>query len=265
MIRPKGCGLASIRAFTSAASLTIALLGSTGLSALGQSGTWTTTGTLNTPRSAHTATLLVSGQVLVVGGKSGTTPLASAELYNPATGRWTLTGSMSTPRFQHTATLLPNGEVLVAGGETGGVDSTATAEVYNPTTGAWKTTGSMTVPRALHGVALLQNGQVLVAGGTNAAGTSNLTAELYSPTTGAWKATGSMPTGQNSPATLLANGKVLVAGGDTAELYDPHHWAMDINAGPVLWRQHWHQCHAAYQRRRADLRKQVFLLCRPVL
>jgi hypothetical protein len=112
MIRPKGCGLASIRAFRSAASLTIALLGGT---ALGQSGTWTTTGSLNTPRSAHTATLLVSGQVLAVGGKSGTTPLATAELYNPATGRWSFTGRMSTPRFEHTARLLPNGEVLVAG------------------------------------------------------------------------------------------------------------------------------------------------------
>jgi len=33
------------------------------------SGTWTVTGSLNTGRSAHTATLLTNGQVLVVGGR----------------------------------------------------------------------------------------------------------------------------------------------------------------------------------------------------
>ena len=31
-------------------------------------GTWTTTGSLNTARSYHTATLLTNGQVLVAGG-----------------------------------------------------------------------------------------------------------------------------------------------------------------------------------------------------
>ena len=49
---------------------------------------WTVTGTMVTPRSGHTATLLPSGKVLVAGG--GTKPNASAELYDPATGAWTV-------------------------------------------------------------------------------------------------------------------------------------------------------------------------------
>ena len=51
---------------------------------------------LNVARVFHSATLLRSGQVLVVGGQAVTkAALTSAELYNPATGRFTLTGSLT--------------------------------------------------------------------------------------------------------------------------------------------------------------------------
>src|SRR6266481_450576 len=81
------------------------------------SGTWTLTGSLNTARYHHTATLLPNGMVLVAGGV-GTNPniSASAELYDPASGTWTATGSLNTARALHTATLLPSGMVLVTGG-----------------------------------------------------------------------------------------------------------------------------------------------------
>jgi len=48
------------------------------------SGTWSTTGSLTTPRTYNTATLLQDGRVLVVGGSgTGSFSLASAELYTP--------------------------------------------------------------------------------------------------------------------------------------------------------------------------------------
>ena len=78
-------------------------------------------------RNDHTATLLPNGRVLVVAGHtSGSTNLASVELYDPASGTWTATGSLNTPRSDHTATLLLNGKVLVAGGfgNTGALTST---------------------------------------------------------------------------------------------------------------------------------------------
>src|SRR5438093_516162 len=74
------------------------------------------TGSLNTARYLHTATLLLNGNVLVAGGFGMAGNLASVELYDPASGTWTDTGSLATGRDAHTATLLPSGKVLVAGG-----------------------------------------------------------------------------------------------------------------------------------------------------
>jgi Galactose oxidase, central domain len=64
------------------------------------SGTWTVTGSLNTARVQHTATLLPNGRVLVAAGYEGLsfTPsnvLSTAELYDPATGACTVTGSLN--------------------------------------------------------------------------------------------------------------------------------------------------------------------------
>jgi hypothetical protein len=190
----------------------------------GASGTFADTGSLNTARWGHTATLLPNGEVLVTGGWSAIgegTPLASAELYNPATGKWIATGSMSAVRGFFTATLLANGEVLVAGGEDA-LDCIAAAELYNPSTGKWTATGSMTQPRCSHTATLLPTGEVLAAGGGS---WSLASAELYNPSTGTWSATGSMNVGRSGAAAgLLQNGQVLVAGGSTsraAELYEP--------------------------------------------
>jgi N-acetylneuraminic acid mutarotase len=191
---------------------------------------------MNTGRTDHTATLLPNGQVLVAGGiDASATPLASAELYNPATGIWTGTGSMAEAREGHTATLLPNGEVLVAGGSTNLASCSSTAELYNPSSGRWATTGSMTGARCYHNATLLPNGQVLVAGGEVAAfnGDSLASAELYNLSKGTWRATGSLNVSRyGAAAALLSSGEALVAGGinftnstytllASTELYNP--------------------------------------------
>jgi len=71
---------------------------------------WSYTGSLNTPRLGHTATLLPDGKVLVSGGGTisggDSQSLDSAELYDPATGKWNATGRLNVPHTSHTATLL---------------------------------------------------------------------------------------------------------------------------------------------------------------
>jgi hypothetical protein len=203
-------------------------------------GSWTTTGSLDTARFEHTATLLPNGMVLVAGGLDGSgTLLASAELYDPASGSWTATGSLNVARVDQTATLLPNGLVLVAGGVIRS-GYTASAELYDPASGSWTRTGSLNVARSAHTATLLPNGMVLVAGGIGNDFNLSATAELYDPMSGRWMLTGSLHTGRdNHTATLLPNGTVLVAAGldgdfnisTGAEIYDPASgtWAVTGN------------------------------------
>src|SRR5580698_8260515 len=91
--------------------LVMGLLTLGAVNAQASSGVFADTGSLSTARWGHTATLLANGEVLATGGWAAIgegEPLASAELYNPATGKWTVTGSMAAERGFFTATLLQN-------------------------------------------------------------------------------------------------------------------------------------------------------------
>src|SRR5262249_6874750 len=85
-------------------------------------GRFTPTGSMQTGRGYHTATLLSNGKVLMAGGVVRYRhfcgdPTATAEVYDPTAGSFTTTASsMTSPRHAHTATLLTNGTVLIAGG-----------------------------------------------------------------------------------------------------------------------------------------------------
>ena len=118
------------------------------------------TGSMTTPRTVHTATLLANGTVLIAGG-SNSDVLSSAEIYDPANGSFTPTGSMAAQRVLHTATLLNSGQVLITGGRgcSGECDENPganTAELYDPGTGKFIAAGTMVEGRILHRATLLK-------------------------------------------------------------------------------------------------------------
>lgn len=196
-------------------------------------GTFSPTGDMTTARTAHTATLLQNGRVLIAGGLPGgygNNPLASAEVYDPATGLFTPTGAMTTARTQHTATLLADGKVLITGGRGPivqglGAEELASAELYDPLTGAFTPTGAMNALRGLHAATLLPDGRVLMIG--CAIPCNSAIAEIYDPAAGNFLDAGP-PGAGGGTATLLTDGRVLITGGcpadfrgTKAQLYDP--------------------------------------------
>jgi Galactose oxidase, central domain len=215
---------------------------STSIHVLVPASGFTPTGSMQTTREDHTATLLNDGRVLVAGGMhwgvvnpcfQGTrcfqlNALASAEIFDPATGAFTSTGKMSVERTNHTATLLGDGRVLITGGDDRRAPVFGTAEIFDPSTDVFTLTGNMVMARRAHTATPLKNGKVLLAGGDGANGNIPSTAELFDPATGEFSPTGNMTASRSfQTATLLSDGRVLLAGGDTsgatatAELYDP--------------------------------------------
>src|SRR3989441_937754 len=215
-------------------------------------GTWAPMADLNQPRAEHTATLLANGTVLVAGGRDAAgQPLASAEIYDPATGAYTLLASplpsaLAVARQDHTATLLPDGRVLVAGGSdfSGALES---AELYDPTAGTVSPAAPLNVPRTLASAALLLDGTVLVAGGQTTTSEDLDSAEIYDAATNAF-ARLAAPMGTTRSGhlgvQLLHNGKVLISGGTSggqlvpsAQGYDPVTGAFQVVDSPSTARR----------------------------
>ena len=87
------------------------LLGAAGAS--GSGGAWLAVASMTTARVWQSATPLVDGRILVVGGENSSQQLSNtAEVFDPTTNAWTSTGPMSHARMQLNIALLDDGRVL---------------------------------------------------------------------------------------------------------------------------------------------------------
>lgn len=211
---------------------------------------------LRTARSNQAAALLQGGKVVVAGGISDSTVLASVEIFSvsagtsiPFEGAHVLGPSLASaalPQTQAYAAFLalPGDELLVAGGLESVPDGYLNAVVaYDADVGTFVTFPGpiLTTPYTLApvGSIALPDGTILILGSTTpdpfpfSPKTMTGFAWTFDPVTNLSTITGSPATARvGATLSLLPNGTVLVAGGmgmtdhgyetlDTAEIYDP--------------------------------------------
>jgi hypothetical protein len=189
------------------------------------------------PRASFTATLLVNGNVLIAGGKTGD---LTAELFDPAgAGAFSPTGALPTgeDKRSHTAVLIGgasanSGKVLISGGVTGAGNGTASATqfLYSPGSGTFASAAPMATARSSHAAISLSTDSVLVCGGTD--GTNILRAcERYDPASGAQYPTAPLMEARRdfglAPITISSLVEILAVGTAItpsifAETYNPN-------------------------------------------
>ena len=212
-------------------------------------GAWRTTAPMNAPRASHTATLLPTGQVLVIGGFSAPrikeqiipTTHRTVEIYDPAgnggQGSWTLLAPLQVPRSSLISIPLPNGKIVVVGAgpdEKGG----RTIELYDPAAdqgrGASQVIGEVTGMPPIATATRLSTGQILVVGVWNYSTGCPHRARLVTLSPDQRRAT-SVPVSAtldlcHPTVTRLPNGKILLAG-MSSRVRDPE----DIPGTPVVF------------------------------
>jgi len=196
---------------------------------------WSVGRPLAEPRSYAQGVLLVTGEVLIVGGmgrEDGIVMRRHAELFDPLAGATTVLPDNRVGRMWHTTTALRDDRVLIAGGVErvgDGFGTLGLVDIFDPHTRSWRSAAQLRQPRSDHAATLLRDGRVLVAGGH--AGAQPLSSvEIYDPVRDAWDRVAPLPkTRWSFSMTTLRDGRVLVAGGfvepglqsDTSLYYDP--------------------------------------------
>lgn len=193
-------------------------------------GGWGAVTPLSAPSHRHTATLLDSGHVLVVGIGA---KVGRVAIYDPDGDAWQPIAIPEIPRIEHAAALLPDGRVLICGGrstedlaalegtDTREVPVLQSTEIFDPATTSWSDGPDMTAARRKFSLLTLKDGSLLAVGGkglTLAGGKKRLrSAERFDPTQQTWSKAGSTETAEND-LVVLNDGRVL---GHDGHIYDP--------------------------------------------
>ena len=166
-------------------------------------------GKMTRPRSAHVATLLQNGKVLIAGGYRELLPNIadvsnrhiSAEIFDPETGISSPTGNLTVGRYNDKGILLPDGRVLIMSRL-----GRFPIEYYDPGAGSFNAVATVPANPAIATATLLPSGKVFA---TNPQHTG-----VFDPGTGTFPsiaATDDRSFGHTS--TLLKDGRVLIVGG----------------------------------------------------
>jgi hypothetical protein len=161
----------------------------------------------------------LDGKVIVAGGNVSS-PLTSAELYDPTSNSFAATGSLMFARARGVGAMLGTGKFLVAGGGLAADDDGATSELFDPVSLTFSQTALASGLTAAHITAtamVLPDGLVALVGGTilPRGDITDLT-NFYVPNTRDYLTFIRMNHPRDfAAASLLNNGQVLATGGDT--------------------------------------------------
>jgi hypothetical protein len=202
-----------------------------------QTQTFVPGGPLTQARSTQTATKLLDGRVLIVGGYPINGPSiasATAEIFDPATGTSTAVAAPAMGRTLHTATLLNDGRVFVVGGAAkfdlndvfGSLATVVkTTELYDPATNSWTPGPNLPSPLFAHQATLLGDGKVLISSGVEVASLFGIpipgitsSCHRFNPVTNSFVSTASMPQGRAYHGQIaLPGGGAMAVGGATGD------------------------------------------------
>ncbi len=175
--------------------------------------TWTTKAPMNTARYGH-ETVVLDGQIYVIGGSASSVTLNSVEQYDPVTNKWTTKAPMANARAAHQVAVV-NDKIYAIGG------SGSQVEEYNPATDTWTTKASMAKGRTYFATAVV-NGKIYAIGGS-----SLKSVEEYDPANNIWITKSPMSTERMNFKVAVVNGKIYAIGGkntkelNSVEEYDP--------------------------------------------
>ncbi len=186
-------------------------------------GTLSTLGALPSPRWAAASAPLADDGLLLIGGYTDATTLATDALVLRA-GAVAATVPLPAPRAFATAVALANGDVLVSGGldVTGAVLAdallySASANAFVPLTATGGSRATMLAARVGHSATLLGDGTAFIYGGSNGQGSMALP-EVYQPALGGFVTVGpfNLQERERHVAVALADGSALIFGGESA-------------------------------------------------
>jgi len=192
-------------------------------------GSWQRVAPMPTARQ-EVAVAVLDERIYVIGGFGpGAAPVATVEMYNPATDAWATLAPLPTPTH-HPAAATVGGRLFVVGGFTGGrLSWTAQPTVfeYDPTHDTWSTRAPLPSPRGALAIAAVGD-QLHAVGGS--ADTVTAAHEIYDPATDRWRVARPMLTARDHLAAVAFQGRLWAIGGRTSlagtqyasvEIYDP--------------------------------------------
>ena len=184
-----------------------------------RANTWIKSQSMNISRWEHTATVLPSGDVLVVGGENSDGKLSSTELFKVATKQWVVLDDLSYPRARHIAVMLSDNRILVAGG------GSKTAEIYDMQSDTWTDIGDISQNLNLTAASRLPDGKAMIVGGYGVDG-AQYQVEIYNPEFDTWNMGPKIPKPRVRASLVdLNKSAILLVGGNQYT----HSWIFDTN------------------------------------